>query len=80
MTPPFYRGLALFLTLLTGAFGLWTATLKWEPQAPFDIMGILWALTNLPNLFLWGVFFMLLSMTLCCWIGFALRSQSREIS
>jgi hypothetical protein len=61
------RALAILLTVMTVPLGAYLPSLKWEEQAFFDILGILWLLTNLPNLFLWGLFLLMLTLTLSCW-------------
>ena len=42
-----WPGLATIFTLLTALDYLMVRRLEWAPQAPFDIVGFLWLLSNL---------------------------------
>ncbi len=73
MIPPsFMLGTAFLLTALAGAAGIGFLTTDGVPQAPFDVLGILWVLTNLPRIFLFGIFLTLSILSVCCWIGVCL--------
>jgi hypothetical protein len=52
-TTVFLLGAAVWGALSIGLW-LWAASRPWVPQADFDILGVLWLLTNLPRLFLSG--------------------------
>lgn len=49
-----YIGVAVMWALGAAALWLWAMRLPWVPQAPFDILGVLWLLTNLPRRMLHG--------------------------
>lgn len=65
--------LAVAATLLAGIVGWKVSSLEWQPQAPFDVLGVLWLLSNIPGLVLWGVFAGLAILAIGAWCSFLLR-------
>ena len=65
--------LAVVATALAGVVGWWLRSIEWHPQAPFDVLGVLWILMNIPALILWGVFLGLLVLALFSWSVFFFR-------
>lgn len=65
--------LAVAATLLAGVFGWKVRTLQWQPQAPFDVLGVLWILSNIPALMLWGVFAGLVILAIGAWCSFLIH-------
>jgi hypothetical protein len=59
--------LAVVATLIAAGFGWMLRSIEWNPQAPFDVLGVLWILTNIPGVILWGVFLGLLLLALRAW-------------
>ncbi len=66
--------LAVVATLIAAAFGWMLRGVRWHPQADFDVLGVLWVLTNIPALMLWGVFVGLVLLALGAW-GVFLRHR-----
>lgn len=52
----FLIGLALISTLLAATLGWKISSLEWRPWLPFDVLGVLWLLGNLPQLVAWALF------------------------
>ena len=77
-----YAGyIALVLTVLTAVFGLFVQSLEWEPQASFDIIGILWLLSNIPTLAAWLLEFFLMALTIWSWwLALVERSSETEFA
>src|SRR5687767_9477322 len=59
---------AICLTAFTLVFGIWVNSLKWQEQASFDIIGILYLFTNAPNLIAWAILFFFTALTIWAWI------------
>ena len=57
-------GIGFGLATLAGTF--WALRLNWKPQADFDILGLLWVLSNAPNLAAWAAVLALASIAVHC--------------
>jgi hypothetical protein len=76
MTPRKLWTIAAWLfTAGAGAAACALPFLKWVPQAPFDILGFMWLLTNTPNLFLWTATIALGVLALYYWAKAVLAGE-----
>lgn len=62
-----WTAVASFFTLAAVAGGCVLPFLRWQPQAPFDVLGVGWVLMNIPNLFLWTTVLSLAIIALYSW-------------
>ena len=58
----------IILTAFTIAYGFWVKRLEWGEQASFDILGILYLLSNVPNLVAWGLMLVFMALTIWAWV------------
>ncbi len=60
--------LASIATALAAAMGYLVASMPWAPHASFDILGVLWLLSNIPQLIAWGILVALSWLALYAWL------------
>ena len=70
----YLTGAVLFLALAGGTVYVSRDT-EWVPQADFDVLGILWLLSNLPKLFAGAMALLFLCLAVFCLV-FAWRSRN----
>ena len=71
---------ALSLTAFTLGYGIWVKNLQWSEQASFDILGILYLLSNIPTFVAWALLLVFMCLTIWAWllVVSASRQADRE--
>jgi hypothetical protein len=63
-----YVAAAIFLSVSTVFLWREVSELEWEPEAAFDILGFLWLLSNIPNLFACLALLACAALAAVCWL------------
>lgn len=66
--------LAIIATALAVTMGIFVLSMPWVPLASFDIIGVLWLLSNIPQIVACGMLLGLSILALYAWIQ-VLRSR-----
>ncbi len=75
---PFCKWIAACFTLADVAGWIYLHFMSWNEKADFDILGVGWFLTNLPQVVSWLVFYALCALTIYLWCFAFLIPEPRE--
>ena len=73
----YYRLATIASALISAVAIYFAASLDWQKQADFDVLGILWLMQNLPRLFAIGMAILMVGLTLYCLKNYLLARDER---